>query len=166
MKRQKQVISLLLHALLMTTVYVFQGVIFPFLRLNGLVPLLLPLVCTGIAVRQGTTAGGISGLFAGMLCDVSFNESVGLFMLLLTLFGLVVGLLADTVFTRGFMTYFFCSAVVLAAASIVQMFPLLFFARVAPSPLFSTALGQTVYSLVFVVPLWFFVRSLGRITTD
>ena len=157
-------VSIILHALLMVTVYVLQGVIFPYLRLNGLIPLLLPIICTGIAVRQGRIAGGVSGLFAGILCDISFNEPVGLFMLVLTLTGILVGSLTDTVLTRGFGAYICCCITVLALAAFIQMFSLLMFVGVLPSLLLTTALWQTVYSLVFAFPTWFILRSLGRMT--
>ena len=163
MKRQRLIISITLHALLLMIVYVFQGVIFPYLRIDGLAPLLLPIVSTGVAVRQGRVAGGVSGLFAGLLCDISFNEPVGLFMVVLTLAGLIVGFMSDTVLTRGFGTYIFSCAAVLSFAAFVQLFPLLFFGGIPPYPLFTTALWQTVYSLLFAFPLWFIVRSLGYI---
>jgi len=132
------------------------------MRLAGLVPLLLPIVATGVAIYEGRYAGGTFGLVAGILCDVSFNEPAGVFTVLLTLTGLVIGTLADTIITRGFVMYFISCAVVLSVAAFVQMFPLLFFDNVPFAPLLTTALWQTVYSIVFTVPIWFFVRALGK----
>jgi rod shape-determining protein MreD len=143
------------------TVYVFQSMIFPYLKMSGLVPLLLPIVSTGVAVYQGRVAGGVSGLFAGILCDVSFNKPVGVFTVVLTMAGIAVGALTDTVLTRRFGSFIICSAAVLTLVAFIQLFPLLFFEGVPPYPLFITALRQTVYSLAFTFPLWFFVRSLG-----
>jgi len=163
MKRRTLIASIILHALLIVTVYILQGIIFPYIRINGLVPLLLPIVTTGVAVRQGRTVGGIVGLFSGLLCDISFNEPVGLFMVVLTLMGIFVGALADTVLTRGFGAFILCCIAVLAFAAFVQMFSLLMFVGVQPSLLLMTALWQTVYSLVFAFPIWFFVRVIGRI---
>ena len=163
-KRRALVISIALHALLLMVVYVFQGMIFPYLRINRLVPLLLPVAGTGIAIYEGRFIGGVSGIFAGILCDVSFNAPAGVFTVLLTITGLLVGALADTIIARGFVTFFICCAFVLSAAAFVQMFPLLFFENVPPSALMPTALWQTVYSLVFTFPLWFFVRALGKRT--
>ena len=160
-KKWNFAVSLVLHALLLMTVYVFQGMIFPYLRLYGLVPLLLPIACTGVAVYQGRVAGGVSGLFAGILCDISFNEPVGLFTIVLTFAGIAVGALSDTVLTRKFGSFFVSSAAVLALCAFAQLFPLLFFESVAPRLLLIIALRQTVYSLIFTFPLWFFVRSLG-----
>jgi len=162
MKRRTLIISFSLHALLLVVVYVFQGMIFPYLRLFGFAPLLLPLVSTGVAVYEGRFTGGVTGLFAGILCDISFNEPVGLFTVLLTMLGLLVGAMADTFMARGFATYFICCAAVLAIAAMIQMFPLMSFVGVPPQSLMSTALWQTAYSLIFAFPIWFFVQALGR----
>jgi len=169
MKKRALLITILLHALLLMVVYMFQGVIFPFLRLGGLVPLLLPIACTGIALYEGRDTGGVAGLFAGILCDVSFNQPVGVFTVLLTLTGLIVGTLADTVVLRGFVTYYLCSSVVLVVSTFVQMFPLMFpltagIERIPIQLLIGTAIQQTIYSLVLALPIWFFIRALGRYT--
>lgn len=160
-KKWSITVLFIFHALLLMTVYVFQGMIFPYLQFWGLVPLLLPVACTGVAVYQGRVAGGVSGLFAGILCDISFNEPVGLFTVVLTFLGIAVGALTDTVLTRKFGSFFLCSAAVLVICAFVQLFPLLFFEGVPYRLLVPTAMRQTGYSLVFTFPLWFFVRSLG-----
>jgi len=161
-KRRSLIVSIVLHALLLVLVYVFQGMIFPYLRLNRLVPLLLPIVSTGLAVYEGRYAGGVAGIFAGVFCDISFGSPAGVFTVLLTFTGLLVGALADTVITRSFATYFICCAAVLALSAFVQLFPLMFFENVSLPALMSTALWQTVYSLIFAFPLWFFIHALGK----
>jgi len=162
MKRRTLIVSIALHALLLMIVYVFQSMIFPYLRLAGLAPLLLPIVSTGVAVYEGRYVGGITGIFAGILCDVSFHQPAGVFTVLLTLMGLLVGTLADTVITRSFATFFLSCATVLVISVLVQMFPLVFLEGVLPRFLWTTALWQTIYSLVFSLPIWFSVRALGK----
>ena len=168
MKRQALLVSILLHALLLVGVYVFQGIILPFMRIGGLVPLLLPVVATGVALYEGSYTGGVTGLFAGILCDISFNEPVGTYTVLLTLTGLCIGTLADTVILRGFVTYYLCCTVVLIVTAFVQLFPLLIpllMLQSAPIPVqafVSTAVQQTIYSLILALPIWFIVRALGK----
>ena len=162
MKRRTIIVSILLHAVLLMTVYIFQGLIFPYLRLAGLAPLLLPIVSTGVAVYEGRFTGGVMGLFAGVFCDISFNEPTMVFTVLLTFTGLLVGTLADTVIMRGFSTYFLSCVAVLAVAAFVQMFPIVFFEDVQPRQLLRTALWQSGYSLIFALPIWFPVRALGK----
>ena len=156
------VVSIIFHALLLMIVYALQDVVFLYIKISGLVPLLLPIVSTGVAVYQGHVAGGVVGIFAGVLCDITFNEPAGVFTVLLTLTGLFVGFLSDTVMARGFATYLICCAAVLAVSAFAQLFPLLFFENVPPKPLFIMALRQIVYSLFYAVPIWFFIRALGK----
>ena len=164
MNKRELIISILLHALLLVIVYVFQGMIFPFIRINGLVPLLLPIAGTGIALYEGRDTGGIAGLFAGILCDISFNQPAGVFTVLLTLTGLIVGALADTVVLRGFVTYFISCAAVLIVSAFIQMFPLMILPEYSVSllTLLPVAIQQTIFSLIFVLPIWFFIQALGR----
>ena len=162
MKRRTLIITILLHAALLIVVYVFQGMVFTSLRLFGYVPLLLPIAGTGVAVYEGRYTGGVVGIFAGILCDVSFNEPAGVFTILLTLTGLFVGYIADTIMTRSFFTFVVSCAFVLAVSTFAQMFELLFFVRTSIQPLISTALRQNAYSLLFTLPIWFSVRSLGK----
>lgn len=160
--RRTLVVSIILHALLLVIVYIFQSMIFPYLRLTGLTPLLMPIVSTGVAVYEGRDAGGIMGIFAGIFCDVSLNEPVGVFTVLLTIMGLVIGTLADTVITRGFVTFFLSCVAVLTVSALTQMLPLAFLKDVPIQPLMSVAIQQTIYSLLFTLPIWFFVRALGK----
>jgi len=166
MKKKDLFILILLHTLFIMVIYVIQGVIFPYMRLNRLVPLLLPIACTGIALYEGRYAGGITGLFAGILCDVSFNQPAGVFTVLLTMTGLIIGTLADTVILRGFVTYYISCAAVLIVSAFVQMFPLMVMRTydIPLQSLLSTAIQQTIYSLILAFPIWFFVQSLGKRT--
>jgi len=160
--RRKFFISIILHALLILTVYVLQRMVFPHIRLFGLIPLLLPVVSTGIAVFEGRDIGGVAGLFAGIMCDISFNEPVGVFTVLLTFTGLLVGTLADTVMTRGFLSFYCSSLAVLLLSVTAQIFPLLFFDGALPRALLTEAMRQTIYSLMFTFPIFPLVRALGR----
>ena len=164
MKKKALIFTIFLHALLLIVVYLFQGVVFPFMRLGGLVPLLLPIASTGIALYEGRYAGGVAGLFAGILCDISFNQPAGAFTVFLTLSGLLVGTLADTVILRGFVTYYLCCSAVLIVSASIQMLPLMLspLQNIPIQALISTAIQQTIYSLILALPIWFFVRALGK----
>jgi len=166
MKKQELIITILLHALFIISVYVFQGVIFPHMRLAGLVPLLLPTACTGVALYEGRYYGGITGLFAGILCDVSFHQPAGVFTVFLTLTGLIIGTISDTVVLRGFVTYYISCAIVLTLSAVIGMIPLLInpFINIPMQALITTAVQQSIYSLVLAFPIWFFVRALSKRT--
>jgi len=163
MKKKAITISIILHALLLILVYVFQGVIFPFVRFSGYVPLLLPVVVTGIALYEGRYVGGLSGLFAGILCDISFNQPVGTFTVFLTIVGLGIGTLSDIVVLSGFITFYVGSAAVLIISAFIQMLPIIALPNnISTGELMGTAIWQTVYSLVLAFPIWLLVRALGK----
>ena len=166
MKKQELIITILLHSLFIVSVYVFQGVIFPHIRFFGLVPLLLPSACAGIALYEGRYYGGITGLFAGILCDVSFNQPTGVFTVFLTLSGLIIGTISDTVVLRGFVTYYISCTIVLVLSALLGMFPLVASSQlnIPMQVLITTAIQQTIYSLVLALPIWFFVRVLSKRT--
>jgi rod shape-determining protein MreD len=163
-KRRATIIPTVLHALLIIIVFIFQAMFFPHIRIGGLVPLLLPIVSTGMAVYQGRHVGGISGLFAGILCDLAFNQPLGMFTVLLSFTGVIVGILSDNLLARRFGSSFISCAVVLSVCAFAQLFPLLFFVGVPAASLINVAIGQTVYSMIFVLPLWFFIRALARMS--
>jgi cell shape-determining protein MreD len=160
--RRRIFVSILIHVLLFLVVYALQDMILIHLQLFGLVPLLLPVAATGVAVFEGRDIGGIAGLFVGIMCDISFNAPVGVFTVLLTFTGLLVGTLADTVMRRGFLSFYIASVVVLVISVAAQMFPLVFFNGVPPQMLFMVAMRQTLYSMLFVFPMYPIVKSLGR----
>ncbi|MDR2599234.1 MAG: hypothetical protein LBC73_03055 [Oscillospiraceae bacterium] len=162
MRRKVLIVSILLHAALLITVYVFQGVILPFLRIGGLVPLLLPTAVAGVALYEGRYVGGLTGLFAGILCDISFNQPVGIFTVTLTVIGLSIGALSDAVILQGFATYYLMCAASLVICTFVQIVPLVVFLQIPFYALIGTAIGQLVYSLILAFPLWFFIRALGK----
>jgi len=166
MKRKALFLSIIFHSLLLIVVYIFQGMIFPFVRLNGLIPLLLPIASTGIALYEGRDTGGIAGLFAGILCDVSFNQPIGVFTVFLTLSGLVVGTMADAAILPGFITYYISVAAVLILSAGIQMVPFIVSqsSNVTLAMMLPTAIEQTLYSLVLAFPIWFFVRAIGKWT--
>lgn len=157
------IISIFLHALLLVVVYMFQGAFFPYMRVGGIVPLLLPVVVAGIALYEGRDAGGVCGLFAGILCDISFNQPIGTFTVLLTVAGLGVGILSDTIVLSGFATYYLSCAAVLIVCAFVQMTPIIAMPHNIPTGIIlATATAQTLYTLVLALPIWFAVRALGR----
>jgi cell shape-determining protein MreD len=152
----------LYHALFLLAVYILQALLFPFISRLAAIPVLLPLAAAGIAMFEGGARGGVAGLAAGILCDLSFNQPIAVFAVILTALGLIVGVLFDTVIARGFPAYLLCGVLVLLTVSFAQMFTLLFFERVPAPELVRTALQQTLVSVPFTLPFYFVCRALGR----
>jgi cell shape-determining protein MreD len=164
MARQRNISSALYHALFLLAVYILQALLFPFITRLTVIPVLLPLAAAGIAVFEGGARGGVAGFAAGILCDLSFNQPIAVFAVVLTALGILIGVLFDTVVARGFPAYLLCGVLALFAVSFTQMFALLFFERVPAPELIRTALRQTLVSALFTPPFYFICRALGRKT--
>ena len=143
--------------------YILQSMVFTHLPLLGVKPMILPVAVAGASLFKGPVSGGVFGIFAGMLCDLSYNQPTIQFTIMLTLLGIAIGLLADTALVRGFPSFLLCSAIMLLACSLLQALPLTFFRGLKLAPLLDTGLRQTLYSLVFTIPLYYVSRFLSRI---
>ena len=159
---KNRIYRILTHALVLFLIYVLQIMIFSRLRIFTVAPLLLPLAVVGVGLFEGPSWGGFFGLAAGILSDAAFFNSVILFTVLLTATGMGTGLLSTYLLSRGFPSYLICSAAALMLIALFQLFPLLVFHRQAPTALFFVAVVQTLYSLLFVVPLYYLGRRVGR----
>lgn len=155
-------VVLIAHIFFITIVYIFQAMILTYAPIGGIFPLLLPTAVVGIAMTEGSARGGGYGLLAGMLCDISFNTPVIVMTVTLTVVGIVVGALSETILARRFPTYFFSCLATLLLTAFVSFFSLFFFNNVDLRSLIQTALGQTLYSMVFTIPIYFIVKALGR----
>ena len=164
MSRKRTVFVFVLHAVFLIFIFIVQSMILPHIFARGSIPVILPLTAAGVALFEGGVRGGVFGLMSGILCDISFNQSVMLFTVLLTIVGLLVGLVSETLIAQGFPSFILTSIVILALTAFAQMFSLLFFRGVAFSALLPVALGQTIISLFFAVPIYFMTRALGRTT--
>lgn len=160
-------VVLIAHIVFIVVIYIFQALIFTYIPIGGVVPILLPIAVVGVAMFEGSSRGGGYGLLAGMLCDISFNQPVIVMTVTLTVIGIVVGVLSETVMARGFPTFFLGCLGALILTSFVSFFALLFFNSVDIMVLLKTAAQQTVYSMIFTIPIYFIVRALGRrVTAD
>jgi len=161
-KNKRRLAALLLYVLLLLIAYLLQDSVFSELPIGGAKPLILPVAVVGAAMLGGRVRGGVFGLCAGVLCDVALCRPAVLFTLLLTLAGIAVGALFETVLARGFLSFLLCCAALLLLSAFCQMFGLLFFSGQKLLPLLAAAGYQTLYSLFFTVPVYLLVRLAGR----
>lgn len=161
--KSKTFARILFYAAALLIIYIFQALIFANIKLMGVRPLIFPVAVVGVALFAGNKRGGVFGLFAGMLCDISLNQSTIQFTILLTVVGLVIGELSERVLTKGFPSYIVCGVVTLMAVSAVQMICTSVFTSISIAELFDTAWKQTVYSAIFLPPMYYLTRFVSRI---
>ena len=146
------------YVFLLVAYFLLQDSIFSQLPLFGVVPLLMPVCCTAIALAEGMERGGAFGVVAGVLCDIAIGSPPIGFTILLTLLGLGVGWLSDRLMGRNFLTLVLLSFGSLLVCGFFQTFTLWAFEGVPLGPLLKTVFLQTLYSLFFTVPLAGVVR--------
>jgi hypothetical protein len=96
---------LIAHILFIVVVYIFQSMVFTYIPIDGIIPVLLPIAVVGLATFEGSSRGGGYGLLAGMLCDVSFNQPVIIMTVVLTLVGLSSGFCPKRLWRAGFRAF-------------------------------------------------------------
>ena len=159
---KKRIIRALVHTAVLLGLFVLQAMVFSRLRIFGIAPLILPLAVIGVGLFEGPSWGGAFGLAAGALTDMAFLSSTVLFTISLTVLGMGVGLLSAYLLRRGFPSFFLTSVAALFVIAVLQMFPLLVFWGESPLALLRVAGLQTLYSMIFVLPIYYLARALGQ----
>lgn len=160
---KRKIKRVVLHIVFILLLFALQAAVFSRLRIFGASPLLLPIAAVGFGLYEGGLRGGLWGLVSGVLCDVAMGDSGVLFTVFCTLAGFFAGFLSEFVLARGFPSFAMLSGVTLVLSALLQSFALLFFKNVPPLPVLRIALVQTLYSLLFILPLYYPVRKLrGR----
>ena len=162
-KSKRPPFKILAYAVFLFLLYVLQASVFSKLPISGARPVILPLAVVGTAIFEGSVKGGVTGLFAGMLCDISFNQPPVQFTLILTLVGVVIGVACDTLFARGFPTYIIAGAETIVVCALTQAFGPVFLYDFEFSVLRHIMIFQCVYSMLFLLPVYIVVRSISRI---
>ena len=158
----KTVRRALWRTVILLVLYILQADVFTHLKISGVSPLALPLAAVGFGLFEGGLTGGLWGLAAGILCDISVGGAL-MFTVLLTLFGFFSGFLSEFILARGFPSYIALCLAALVICSALQAAPLLFFDSVSASALVRPAAVQTLYSLVFVLPVYWSTRAASRV---
>ncbi len=149
------------HGILLLVLYILQGLVLPWFK-SGAVPLLLCVAVAGVAHFEGSGNGGVFGMFAGILMDLSVGKPLLVFTVVYTVLGIVIGALGETLFTRRFVSYIFSNFVMLIITAFIQMFSLLFFMSAPVWHLIGSALLHTVLSLVCAVPLYPIIERISH----
>ncbi len=153
---------IILRALMIFLLYVLQTDVFNHLRINGVCPLALPLAAVGFGIFDGGLKGGLWGLAAGMLCDASVGSSFS-FTILLTLIGFFCGFLSEFILAKGFPSFLTLSVAALLLCSVISAVPAISYRGVSLSDGIIAALIQAVYSLIFVLPVYWASRGISRL---
>ncbi len=77
----------------------------------GVKMMFIPAAITAVGYMEGGWRGGLYGLLAGVLCDMTYAENTVLFTVLFPCLGFAAGLAADFMMNRSYVSYLFAAAV-------------------------------------------------------
>jgi len=164
MNAKKVILKVVLYAVFMLLLYFLQAVVFSRLPLFGVKPLFIPVAAVCIGLFEGNLLGGLLGLVCGLLCDFSLSDSKVIFTIFLPAVGFLSGLLCEYILAKGFPSCFLCSVITLLLSAFLQSFKYFAFHSTPLAPIAKVALLQTLYSLFFIIPLYWTVRAISRRT--
>lgn len=159
--KHETVLNIVYHGIFLLILYFLQATVFPWIG-HDAIPLLLVIAAAGLSHFTDSGRGAVIGLFCGILCDISLGKPTIVYTIFLSILGLLMGYLGETVLSRRFPSYMLCCFISLAIASFIQMFDLLFFAGASYLHLLWTAILQTIVSLICAVPMYPVVKKLSR----
>lgn len=162
----KAVLRAAAYGAVLFAAYVMQGMIFPNFPIFGAKPLIIPVLVMCAALFEGEIKAGIIGLFAGILCDFTMNQTVLQFTLFMTILGLGAGYLFETVLSTGYRAFMMCTAIALFICGIIQAFPLMLYYGAAAGSVLRTVLVQTIYSMLFAPLAYPIMKAVSKIGTD
>lgn len=122
----------------------------------SLCPMLLPLCVVAVAVLEGAVGGAGFGLAVGVIYDSTVPGVPGAMILVMTLLGLGMGLLARYILRQDFVGCFFCSALSLLLLDALRIGERVLMNTAPLSSMLSLAGREILWSLCFV-PLVYWV---------
>lgn len=84
-------IRILIYIVLLISLYVFQGTVFAYLNLGGVVPNLVLILTTSLGLMRGKKTGILIGFFAGLLMDIFSGSYIGFYAMLFMYLGYYSG---------------------------------------------------------------------------
>ena len=148
----------IVYALLLAATFIVQDLFASQLPAFGVRPMLIPAAVVGIGLFEGAPWGGMLGLAAGYFGDMGCIEQLVLFTVLFPIAGFFSGVLGKYILHKGFVSYMVLTGLTLAMVAMCQMSRVLFFAGSQVTDTWAvwrTGLIQTLYSLVWAVPVYF-----------
>lgn len=145
---------LLLYALYLFLVLVFQNMALTQIRPLGVCPFMLPAAVVAVGMFEGASWGAVFGLFMGIFADMFYVESTVGFTLLFPAIAFAVGFVSQFFINRRFFAFMVASCAALLVTGVAQMLRVLVLEGWSFA-LLSTVILQTLWSLLPAVLAYF-----------
>ncbi|HPT77651.1 MAG TPA: rod shape-determining protein MreD [Candidatus Atribacteria bacterium] len=77
---------------------IFQSSLFPFIRIKGAAPDTLMMIVVSFALQTGSISGAIIGFSGGLIQDIIYGNSLGVYAVIYMLIGFFTGFVQDKIF--------------------------------------------------------------------
>ena len=145
---------MLLYALYLFLVLIFQNMALTQIRPLGVCPFMLPAAVVAVGMFEGASWGAIFGLLMGIFADMFYVESTVGFTLLFPAIAFVVGFVSQFFINRRFFAYMVAACAALLVTGVAQMLRVLVLEGWSFAFL-STVILQTLWSLPPAVLAYF-----------
>ncbi|MCQ2406593.1 MAG: hypothetical protein MJ067_05210 [Oscillospiraceae bacterium] len=144
-------VTVILQLMLLASVKVFGA---------GL--MIVPMYIAAIGLFEGGVWGGIFGILAGMMTDIGYSDSTVMFLFLFTIVGFFVGYFAGFFINRRFYSFMILALLAGLFVAAFRMISPWIFKSGSFGEVFSIAIKQAVFSIIYAVPSYFFAGAVSR----
>lgn len=151
----------LIYIAFMILVQFLQDTVLARFAIMGIKTMFVPAAVTAVGFQEGGFRGGLYGLLAGVLCDMTYSENTVLFTILFPALGFASGLAADYMMNRTYVAYLFSAAVCLLITGLAQSMRVLVLHPGAVIGCAILAVGQMIVSMPIAALLYFPVEQIA-----
>lgn len=150
------------YALLLLVFWLLQVVILSHITVLGVHAVIMPALVVAVGLFEGGWRGGMFGLAAGIICDLSYTTPTVLFTVLFPIFGFVEGFLTEFLINRRFYAYFVSAAGALMISGVLSMMRLLLSQPDSRAALWGSCITQVLLALPFAVAAYYACLAVPR----
>lgn len=161
--RNRQLFKWIGYACIFLLAFLLQTTALSRLEIMKVHPNLIPVVVVCVAIFEGPAGGAAFGFAAGLVCDALIPPSEAFFAVFFLFMGLLTGRVCNYIFKKRMFTALFWSLICMTALDLLYfcVFYLLP-GRAGISALYTVALPETVFSVVFAPAVYLPVRAVYR----
>ena len=156
------------YSLVTLLLVLLQLFVLNYIHIQGIVPLLPPMVVGAAASYEGSRASPVYALVFGLLCDLAFTGAgvgAGFFTFVFTLAALLSSLLAENLFSPGFLCTLMSVTVCYLATALGRCAGYLHRGTAAIPAVLLVALQEYLVTLPWIVVVFLLFRQVHRRTT-
>lgn len=122
---------------------------------NGAVPEIVSIAVAAVGCFEGSLSGALYGLGVGLFCSTVYYRGGSMMIAICTLVGWLSGLTTNRRVGKNFLGVTLCGSLSIILLEGIRVFYYFVFGGNDMETLLSIAIPEGLYSLVFVIPMYF-----------